>query len=115
MLFLKGLTISILVLSSQALRAVPFGPCASLCGNTSDTTSDEIVCSDTDYQGTAAGQTAQACISCQLNSTAVDTATNTSDLQWALCRYHLAEGNILADRMARQHPLHCVLLPLGFS
>lgn len=73
---------------SIALRAVPSGHCAAVCGDVTTTKGTDIVCVDQDYGNTPKGLAFEACISCQMNSTAVDTTTGETDLQWMLCKSH---------------------------
>jgi len=77
-------TLFIFYTPSAALRANPQSPCASLCGNISSTSGDEISCYDDAYADTSVGQQFQACIACEINSTSVDPGTGSTDLQWLL-------------------------------
>ena len=75
-----------LVDPSWAIRTVPTSECAAKCGNVTETRGTDIVCTDADY-GTPTGQVFAECITCQLNSTAVDPATGDTDLKWLLCEF----------------------------
>jgi len=81
-----------LIASSNALRVAPNSPCLSVCGDATLTDGSDIVCDDTDFANTPTGRAFQECISCELNSTAYDTVTGQTDLQWLLynLRYELS-------------------------
>ena len=81
-------TLVIFYTPSSALRANPQSPCASLCGNISSTSGDEISCYDAAYTDTPTGQQFEACIACEINSTSVDPGTGSTDVQWLLCMYY---------------------------
>ncbi|KKK20483.1 hypothetical protein AOCH_007598, partial [Aspergillus ochraceoroseus] len=87
---------AVLVLLTQCsqvalgLRTASGSPCASLCSPSNDTAPSEIVCEDYQFRETAVGRKFQSCISCELNSTYVDSASDESDLEWAL--YNLRYG-----------------------
>lgn len=71
--------------SAYAFGHVPGSPCADLCsGNPQNTLANDVVCLDNDFFDSADGEAIHKCIACQLNSTAVDTAANQSDVEWAL-------------------------------
>jgi hypothetical protein len=74
-----------------ALKAVPSAQCSSVCGNISATTQEEIVCNDFDLSNKDQGKVFQACIKCQMNSTAVDPGTGETDLHWMICKFILVE------------------------
>jgi len=79
------LFLTALIWSSAGLESLPNSPCAIQCGNAlGGTTGADIVCNNGDFSGTAAGQTFQSCVTCQLGSTYVDPVTKQTDLQWAL-------------------------------
>ncbi|CRG90078.1 hypothetical protein PISL3812_07119 [Talaromyces islandicus] len=67
-----------------ALRATSGSPCTSACGTTTNTTSEEIVCLDGQYNVTKTGQTFQSCISCLLQSDFQDEGTGETDVNWGL-------------------------------
>jgi hypothetical protein len=80
------------ILLLSCLRAVlGFGhvansQCADLCsGNPHDTLHNDVVCLDNDYFNSADGKAFRKCVACELNSTAVDTANNQTDVEWGLC------------------------------
>ena len=59
------------------------GPCSDVCsGNTLE---EAVVCLDKDYTDSADGKSFHDCVACELGSTAVDTATNQTDVEWGLC------------------------------
>lgn len=68
-----------------AIRAVPSQQCAPACGDVTQTTSNDIVCSVSDMQNTPKGQALMNCLNCQQNSTANDPNTGESDLRWFIC------------------------------
>jgi len=68
-----------------ALRATSGSPCTSACGTTSNTTSEEIVCMDDQYNTTKTGETFQSCISCLLQSDFQDQGAGETDVNWGLC------------------------------
>lgn len=77
------------MLSQRAtgLQYVPGSKCASVCGDSAaGTLEDDVVCLDAQY-GTRPGSFLRDCISCELNSTAVDSTNNITDVQWGLCKY----------------------------
>ena len=74
------------VSTGAALEALVNSPCAVQCGNyLGGTSGSDIVCPDSSYTSTLAGQTFTTCIACQLGSTYVDPDTKQTDLQWGLC------------------------------
>jgi hypothetical protein len=85
-LFSAGL-LALFTTPGTAIRAVPSQQCAAACGDVTQTTSSDIVCSDADFQNTPKGQAMQNCLSCQQNSTANDPNTGESDLRWLMCTY----------------------------
>ena len=74
----------VLLRVTSALQSVPDSPCESVCAD-AGTLEDDVVCLDADYQSLEQGQAFRKCVSCQLNSTAVDTAKNETDVEWGLC------------------------------
>ncbi|KIX96111.1 uncharacterized protein Z520_08366 [Fonsecaea multimorphosa CBS 102226] len=85
------LTASLLPRVTSALQSVAGSPCESVCANAGSLEQD-VLCLDADYQSLPSGRAFQNCVACQLNSTAVDTAKNETDVEWALLalRYTLA-------------------------
>jgi hypothetical protein len=80
--------IAILLLSflhiAAAYQYVEGSPCANLCNE--GTLIDDAVCLDAQYADTANGTRLESCVGCLLNSTAVDTANNQTDVEWGLCK-----------------------------
>ncbi|KAG9785202.1 hypothetical protein KCU88_g2564, partial [Aureobasidium melanogenum] len=74
-----------------ALQSVPGSPCESVC-SVAGSLEDDVICLDADYKSLDNGRKLQKCVACQLNSTAVDTSNNETDVGWALLalRYTLA-------------------------
>lgn len=71
--------------TGTALEALANSPCAVQCGNVlGGTSGNDIVCPDSSFTSTLAGQTFASCITCQLGSKYVDPVTKQTDLQWAL-------------------------------
>jgi hypothetical protein len=71
--------------SAYAFGHVPGSPCTEVCsGNPQDTLANDVVCLDADYVNSTSGKPFYDCITCELNSTAVDRATNQSDVEWGL-------------------------------
>ncbi|KAL2068250.1 hypothetical protein VTL71DRAFT_16348 [Oculimacula yallundae] len=78
---------------TTALIASTSSPCAAQCGNSlSSTIGSDIVCTNADFNSTAAGSVYQNCVSCQIASTYVDPITRQSDLHWGIynLRYALS-------------------------
>jgi hypothetical protein len=72
--------------TGTALEALTDSPCGVQCGNDlGGTSGNDIVCPDSSYTSTLAGQTFSSCITCQLSSKYVDPITKQTDLQWGLC------------------------------
>lgn len=94
---------------------VPNSPCADLCsGNPQNTLVNDVVCLDGDYFNTPDGQAFRKCVACELNSTAVDTAINQSDVDWGLCMLcKVALWRHNTDTASNiQHAIHRVRMPL---
>ena len=83
------LTTTLLLAFLQAVSGfghVPNSPCSDLCsGNPHNTLENDVVCLDDDYFNTTQGEAFRKCAACELDSTAVDTSNNQSDVEWALC------------------------------
>lgn len=77
---------------TSALQTVPRSPCADICSSNDLNLANDTVCLDDDYQ-TGEGQQFRQCTTCLLNSTAVDSTTNISDVYWGLfnLRYTISE------------------------
>lgn len=69
--------------TTTAIQSVPGSPCESVCRD-AGSIEDDVVCLDANYQSLGAGRAFQTCVACQLNSTAVDTANNQTDVEWGL-------------------------------
>jgi hypothetical protein len=67
---------------SYAFEHVPNSPCASTCAD--GTLTKDAVCLDAQYKSTQGGRNLQTCVGCLLNSTAVDTAKNETDVEYGL-------------------------------
>ena len=70
---------------TAALQSVPGSPCEPVCANAGQL-QDDVVCLDADYRNLENGRAFQTCVSCQLNSTAVDTDTNATDVEYGLSK-----------------------------
>lgn len=68
---------------AAAYQYVENSPCANQCDE--GTLIDDAVCLDAEYSDTANGTRLQTCVGCLLNSTAVDSANNQTDVEWGLC------------------------------
>ncbi|EXJ95967.1 hypothetical protein A1O1_01092 [Capronia coronata CBS 617.96] len=81
----------ILLRVTSALQSVPGSPCEPVC-SAAGSLEDDVVCLDANYRSLEQGRNFQECVACQLNSTAVDTGNNETDVEWALLalRYTLA-------------------------
>ena len=70
-----------------ALESVAGSPCAPICDAEAEgALKDDVVCLDGQYSSTSRGRNFKDCIACQLNSTAVDTTNNVTDVDWAFCQ-----------------------------
>jgi len=81
------LAICLLVFTARLTSGLPTvagSPCEPVCANAGDLVED-VVCLDADYQNLENGRAFQKCVSCQLNSTAVDTEKNETDVEYGLC------------------------------
>jgi len=84
-------------LAVQGLRTSPGSPCADTCsklGSSSNTTTSEIACLDSQYNQTK-GQDFEDCITCELESTYVDGLSSETDVDWGLCK-SIDENNEVA-------------------
>lgn len=77
---------------AAALQTVADSPCRQICTDNDLNFSNDTVCLDADYEN-GGGRQFRECTTCLLNSTAVDTAANVSDVEWGLfnLRYTLSE------------------------
>ncbi|KAJ9605112.1 hypothetical protein H2200_010502 [Cladophialophora chaetospira] len=103
---------------TYALQSVPGSPCDSVCAD-AGTLEEDVVCLDANYQSLDNGRAFQKCVACQLNSTAVDTASNETDVGWGLLalRYTLA-GCMFAipeDHISISSPCQVSCAPLNES
>ncbi|KAH7318583.1 hypothetical protein B0I35DRAFT_246648 [Stachybotrys elegans] len=79
--------------AAHGVLVTPSSPCSSSCGNTNDATStDEIVCSRSDYQ-LGNGAVFQSCVECELSSTYQNNGT--SDTQMMLYNMRYATSSCL--------------------
>lgn len=69
----------------SALRTVPGSPCQKTCTDNNLNFANDTVCLDNSYKD-GNGKQFRECTTCLLNSTAVDTAANISDVYWGLCK-----------------------------
>ena len=82
--------LTVILRLSNALQYVPGSPCASLCStDKAGSINEDAVCLDREYKDTTGGQNIEKCVGCLLNSTAIDTAANETDVQWGLCMYSI--------------------------
>lgn len=74
-------------LAVQGLRTTSGSPCADQCsklGSSSNTTTSEVPCLDSQYNQTK-GRDFEDCIKCELESTYVDRPSGETDVNWGLC------------------------------
>lgn len=84
--YLLSLLVLCLSRVSDGLRVTSGSPCASVCNQSStNTTINEIVCLDQQYNTTSVGEAFKNCVECQLNSTYANTASGETDVSWGLC------------------------------
>lgn len=75
---------------TTALQTISGSPCQSIC-SAAGSLGEDAVCLDGEYKTTAGGRGFESCMDCLLNSTAVDTGKNETDVEWGLCEeIHLA-------------------------
>jgi hypothetical protein len=82
------MSLAIIFLSSvfpavRGLRTAPGSPCADVCGTTSNTTSSEIACLDSEYDEKK-GQDFEKCVTCLLESSYLDRTSGDTDVNWGL-------------------------------
>ena len=75
--------LTVLLRVTSALQSVAGSPCQSLCAD-AGTLEEDVVCLDANYQSLEQGRAFRQCVACQLNSTAVDTVKNETDVEWGL-------------------------------
>lgn len=91
----------------SALQHVAGGQCESACSDASvGTLHQDVVCLDGEFDSTP-GSYFKQCVSCQLNSTSVDPATNLSDVDWALCKNQDGEPRKFTDLFQSTFAIHC--------
>ena len=76
-----------------ALYVVPGSNCTSVCSSAStayNTNGSDIVCHDKDYNSTVVGEAFQDCVSCEIQSPAINPYTVQTDVGWALCKPSLS-------------------------
>ncbi|KAI0834649.1 hypothetical protein F5Y06DRAFT_278536 [Hypoxylon sp. FL0890] len=94
------LTFATLWRASTAVLVANGSPCWTQCGNVpQSTTEDQIVCDQTAYSATSAGQVFQACVGCESTSSYTTTQgqQNVSDLQYMLYNMRYATNVCLFD------------------
>lgn len=69
---------------ASALQSVPGSPCADACSGV--TYANNTVCLDDEYLNGGKGTQFRECTTCLLNSTAIDSSANVSDVYWGLCK-----------------------------
>lgn len=106
------LGISVLVPRVSALNFVAGGPCESVCSDdVAGAVSEDVRCLDSEFNVTPASYL-KTCVSCQLNSTAVDPVTKATDVEWGLCKHMLSPDGLEECLLtnASQSSLHLVQL-----
>ncbi|KIW72245.1 hypothetical protein PV04_00453 [Phialophora macrospora] len=103
---------------TSAIQSVPGSPCEAVCSD-AGTLENDVVCLDANYQSLSSGRAFQKCVACQLNSTAVDTVNNNTDVEFGLLalRYTLA-GCMFAipeDHISISSPCQVSCSPLNSS
>lgn len=87
---LPSLLLSLVLLSPVlSLHVVVGSSCTAVCTAYyvhPNTTVDQVICLDSDYNNTSVGQRFKDCISCELESQTFDHGTSQTDLGWALCK-----------------------------
>lgn len=87
---------------SLEIEVTPNSECSSLCDDNIDNTSDpgdklnsstqtkDAVCSDYEFDGpnsTVRGRKFKDCMTCELQSTAIDSKSNENEVYWVLCAF----------------------------
>ena len=83
------LILSLNVSHVLALYVVPGSNCTDACSSAFtaySTNGSDIVCHDTDYNSTTIGEAFQTCVSCEIQSPAINPYTVQTDVGWALCK-----------------------------
>ncbi|RMZ75537.1 hypothetical protein DV738_g5403, partial [Chaetothyriales sp. CBS 135597] len=111
------LAVLALVQLSGAFQYVPGSSCQSICANGS--LDADAVCLDAEFNSTAGGRRVRSCVGCLLNSTAVDTATNETDVEFGLLalRFTLSSCmfGIPDERVSLSSPCQVTCTPLNTS
>ncbi|KAL1966415.1 hypothetical protein VTN77DRAFT_4557 [Rasamsonia byssochlamydoides] len=80
-----------------SLRVTAGSPCTSVCPNPTNTTTDEIVCIDSQYTSTTIGSQFQSCVACELQSVYGDQSTGETDVNWGLYNLRYAFSACVYD------------------
>jgi len=81
-----AVALRLFTMSATAILVAKDSPCGTSCGNVLDSTSpDDIMCDESRFTATSAGQVFQSCINCERESTY--SSGNDTDLKWLLCEY----------------------------
>jgi len=82
---------------ASGLRSVANSPCADVCSDdTAGTLEDAVTCLDENFGRTTTGANFEKCISCELNSTAVEQGSNETDVEWGLCEHIIRGDDVFA-------------------
>lgn len=84
--------LSLILPSVLSLQVAPGSNCTAICTGhflRTNTTGNDIVCYDQDYNSSLAGSSFKDCVTCELGSVTFDHQTNQTDIGWALCTYIL--------------------------
>ncbi|RMD40465.1 hypothetical protein DV735_g4651, partial [Chaetothyriales sp. CBS 134920] len=102
---------------SRAFQYVPGSGCQPVCSTGS--LDADAVCLDAEFNSTAGGRRVRACVGCLLNSTAIDSATNETDVQFGLLalRFSLSSCmfGIPDERVSLSSPCQVTCTPLNSS
>ncbi|RMZ75743.1 hypothetical protein DV737_g5154, partial [Chaetothyriales sp. CBS 132003] len=102
---------------SCAFQYVPESGCQSVCSEGS--LDADAVCLDTEFNSTARGRRLRSCVGCLLNSTAVDTTRNVTDVEFGLLalRFTLSSCmfGIPDERVSLSSPCQVTCTPLNES
>ncbi|KAJ9269647.1 hypothetical protein DTO212C5_4258 [Paecilomyces variotii] len=83
--FLLSLSLLCLPSVSDGLRVTNGSPCTDVCNkSTTNTTLNEIVCLDQQFNTTSVGEAFKDCIECELASTYADDESGETDVSWGL-------------------------------
>lgn len=84
------LTALLLVPAICGLRVTQGSPCTSVCPASTNTTGNDIVCLDAQFNSSPVGSSFQSCITCELGSTYANQQTGESDVLWGLYNLRFA-------------------------